>query len=87
MAINTNNIAPTLIANFNPSVVPLDIASRALVPILSFEMIKFSLICSVSGTKIFAATIAAGAEIIDAVSRCFAKKACCSGSSPPRKPT
>jgi len=26
-------------------------------------------------------------EIIDAVNKCFAKKSCCTGSSPPRKPT
>ena len=32
-ATNTNNMAPTFTANFNPSVVPFDIASNRLVPI------------------------------------------------------
>ena len=41
-------------------------------PILSLEITKSSSISSVSGTSIFAATIAAGADITEAANKCFA---------------
>ena len=71
-AINTKSIAPTLAANFKPSVVPFAIASNKFDPILSCETETSLLILSVWGNKILEITIAPGAAITDAVSRCFA---------------
>ena len=36
-AINTKSIEATLTANFNPSIVPFEIASKTLLPIFSLE--------------------------------------------------
>ena len=80
------SIAATFTASFTPSTVPLEIASNALVPNLFFDTDKSSLISSVSGSTIFAKTIAAGALISEAVNKCFAKNIFCSGSSPPKNP-
>ena len=75
-------------ANFNPSVVPLEMASKRLFPLSSItSRFASALFSTVSGTINLAATIAAGAEMIDAVNKCFAKNSCCTGSSPPKKPT
>ena len=41
---------------------------------------------SFSGNNIFAATIAAGADIADAANKCLANIICWTGSSPPKKP-
>ena len=71
-AINTNSIAPTFAANFKPSVVPFAIASNKFAPILSWETETSVLTESVWGSNIFAITIAPGAAITDAVSKCLA---------------
>ena len=48
-AMNTKSIAAILAANFNPSDVPTEIASKKFEPILSCETSIFELIFSVSG--------------------------------------
>ena len=73
-------------ASLIPWAVPILIASKELQPSFSFEIVISSFISSVSGSKIFDSTTAAGADITEAVKRCLAKKSCCSGSLPPRKP-
>ena len=49
MARKTSNIAATFAASFNPSVVPLEMASRMFDPILSCETLTSVLIPSVCG--------------------------------------
>ena len=48
-AINTSSIAPTFTANLSPSIVPLDIASNALLPTSALDISNFSSNSFVSG--------------------------------------
>ena len=79
-------MAPTFTANFTPSEVPFATASSTLAPIFSLLISILSLIFSFSGTRSFAATTAAGADITEAAKRCLANNTCSAGSSPPRNP-
>ena len=83
-ATNTSNIAPTLAANFSPSVVPLAIASSMLEPTFSIDTWESLENCSVCGHNILEITIAPGAAITEAANRCRAKSNRICGSSPPR---
>ncbi len=64
-------MAPTFKANFNPSVAPLDKASIKLTPSVSLFTRRFlsSFSGFSSGRIIFEITIAAGAFMIEALSR------------------
>ena len=79
-------MAPTFTANFTPCVVPLEIASNAFDPMLCFEISATSSNFSVSGIKILALIMAAGALSTDAVMRCLAKNNFPAASSPPKYP-
>ena len=85
-ATKTSSIAPTFTASFSPSVVPFAIASRMFEPILSEDTVTSVLIFSVCGYNIFEITIAPGAAITEAASKCFANTSRRAGSSPPKKP-
>ena len=85
-ATKTNNIPPMLAANFTPSSVPFAIASKGLLPTSCFETLVFFSIASVCGKRILAITMAPGAAITDAASKCLAKAKRSPGSSPPKNP-
>ena len=85
-ATKTNNIAPTFTANFNPSVVPIAIASNMLDPIFSEETSTSALMTSVCGYNIFEITMAPGAAMTDAANKCFANNNLSTGSLPPKNP-
>ncbi len=84
-AIKTNNIAATFAANFNPSVVPVAIASKILEPIFSLVTSISVLTDSVCGHNIFEMIMAPGAAITDAANKCFANSSLNTGSFPPKK--
>jgi hypothetical protein len=88
-AINANSIAPTLAARRSPSLAPQVAASSTLTVVFSKRTWTAPAVreVSVSGTRIFAMTNAAGADITDAVSRCLAKNTRWAGSSPPSMAT
>ena len=72
-AKNTSSMAPTLAASFRPSVVPLAMASRKLLPTRSMLMSMRWSTGSVWGYSTLATTTAPGAAMTLAVSRCLAK--------------
>ena len=82
MNMNTG-LGGTLTASLRPSLVPLLMASSALLPILSLLNFISLSNSSVSGTIIFAAITAAGADKTEAANKCFANKSCSIGSVPP----
>ncbi len=73
-------------ASFKPSVVPIAIASSTLDPIFSEETSTSVLIFSCCGYNILEITIAPGAAITEAASRCLANSNLAMGSSPPKNP-
>ena len=83
-AVKTRSMAPTLTASFKPSAVPRLKASNQWSPLDSRLMCMSLLNSSVSGTKILAATMAAGALMTEAAKRCLAKNKREASLSPPR---
>ena len=83
-ATKTKSIAPTLAANFNPSVVPLAIASNTLEPTFSIDTCESLENFSVCGYSILEITIAPGAAITEAANKCLANINRITGSLPPK---
>ena len=73
-AMNTINIAPTLIASCHPMVVPLAAASRTFASSIGTSILSFPRVSgsSFSGTITLAMTKAAGAESTEPEMRCAA---------------